>query len=309
MKRYLTVVLILSAAIYGCSKQDKVVTKIGSDKITLKMLAERINETPQGYRSYLDTPAGKKQFLDLLVRERIVLENARRSGLNKGKEYVQSLNDFKKEQSRRLRDYEENVLMELYIRDLHEKTIKASDAEIDKYYSDNKSEFLRPVLVKARHILLSTRADAEAALKRVKSGEDFSLVARQVSTDPVSAPLGGEIGPFKKGDLVPEFEQAVFALKLGQVSGVVETQFGFHVIKKTEEKPLPVRTLEQSKQEIRRIVEKTKFDSWLEKEKNKYSLKVNYDLLNSLPSAPAREHNEGQKSIKDDQKPIQKIGE
>ena len=292
----------------ACAQKDKVVTRIGSDKITVAMVEERLKEASQGYREYLETSAGKKQFLDLMVRERIVMENADRAGFKRNKDYVKSLEDFKKEQARRLKDYEENLLMELYIRDLHEKQIKATDAEAKKYYDDHIKEFQRPVEVKVRHILLATRQEAEAALQRVKKGEDFSSVARQISTDPVSAPTGGEIGPFRKGDLVPEFEAAVFPLKNGQISDIVETQFGFHVIKKTGEKALPAKTLEQSEGEIRRIVEKTKFDAWLEAEKKRYNIRVDYDMLKYV-SAAADDGKAGvaPEANPAEQKPVQEI--
>ncbi|OGS22339.1 MAG: hypothetical protein A2314_08775 [Elusimicrobia bacterium RIFOXYB2_FULL_50_12] len=285
MKKIVLAGIAALVLVGACAKKDKVVTRIGSDKITIAMVEERLKEASQGYREYLETSAGKKQFLDLMVRERIVMENAGRAGFKRNKDYTKSLEDFKKEQAKRLRDYEENLLMELYIRDLHEKQIKATDAEVQKYYQDHIKEFQRPVEVKARHILLPTRQEADAALQRVKKGEDFSNVARQISTDPVSASTGGEIGPFRKGDLVPEFEDAVFALKNGQVSGVVETQFGFHVIKKTAEKVLPSKTVEQSEGEIRRIVEKTKFDAWLEGEKKRYNICVDYDMLKYVSAA------------------------
>jgi parvulin-like peptidyl-prolyl isomerase len=80
------------------------------------------------------------------------------------------------------------------------------------------------------------RAKAEAALKRVKGGEDFAKVATEVSQDPGSKDKGGDLGFTAKGSYVPEFEAAAYNLKPGEVSGIVETQFGFHIIKLTEKK-------------------------------------------------------------------------
>jgi peptidyl-prolyl cis-trans isomerase C len=83
----------------------------------------------------------------------------------------------------------------------------------------------------------AARAKAEAALARVRKGEDFAAVAREVSEDPGSAPRGGDLGAFGKGQMVPPFEQAAFALPAGQISGLVESPFGFHVIKVQERLP------------------------------------------------------------------------
>lgn len=80
------------------------------------------------------------------------------------------------------------------------------------------------------------RKQAEAALARVKSGQDFAVVAKEVSQDPGSKDKGGDLGFTSKGAYVPEFEKAAYSLKPGEVSGIVETQFGFHIIKVTEKK-------------------------------------------------------------------------
>ena len=293
MNRTLGLFLMLAVVLAGCGKGGGIVAKIGSDKIDEKMLQERLQEAPPSYQGYLNTNAGKKQFLDLLVRERIVLEAARQAGVDKKSEYTKAIAEFKKDQSRRMRDYEENLLMELYVRELHEKEIGTTDADVDKYYQEHKREFARPVEIVAKHILVASRDDADKALARIKAGEDFSKSAKEVSTDPVSAVRGGEIGPFRRGDLVPEFEKAVFGLKVGQVSEIVETQFGFHIIKKVSEKVLPVRPVEETKVEIKKILEKTRFDAWLEGAKKKYGVTVNYDMLSKIPMlAPAEQPEE-----------------
>jgi parvulin-like peptidyl-prolyl isomerase len=103
--------------------------------------------------------------------------------------------------------------------------------------------------VRASHILVlvpqgtdakgkaALRAKAEGLLKRVKGGEDFAAIARASSEDPGSAPQGGELPPFGKGSMVPPFEAAAFALPAGGVSDIVESQFGFHIIKLHEKLP------------------------------------------------------------------------
>jgi hypothetical protein len=263
------------------------VATIGRDRVTTATLRERIQDAPPAYQSYLTTPAGKKQFLDLMVRERVVLEAARQAGFDKTKEYRKAVADFKKEQAKRLRDFEENMLMEQYMRDLQDKRIGTTDKEVDEYYEAHKQEFLHPVEVVARHILLDTEKEAEKTMERLKAGEDFSKLAQELSRDPISGARGGEIGPFRKGDLVPEFEQAVFPLKFNQLSGIVKTQFGYHIIKKVSEKVLPAMSPDAAKLEIRKITQKTKFDNWLEETKKKFAVKTNYEALVKVQLAPA----------------------
>ena len=283
-----TIVCLLSCAVIaglcGCEDKGKAVATIGSNKITLKTVETRIMDAPPAYQGYLSTQAGRKQFLDLLVREQVVIEGAKKSGVNKLDEYKKMVADYQKEQAKKFKEYQDSLLMELYVRQLHDKELGSTDQDIEKYYNDHKDEFLHPMEVTAKHILVPTRALAEKVLARVKSGEDFSKVAKEVSTDPVSASRGGEIGPFRRGDLVPEFEKAVFPLKVGEISDIVETQFGFHVIKKISQKSLPVRSLAEATPELKKYLEKTKFDAWLEKAKASLNVKVDYSMLSQLPA-------------------------
>ncbi len=269
----------------GCSKKNEVIAKIGDDKITVKMLEERMQEAPASYAGFLSTDAGKKQFLDLLVRERVVVEAAKKEGIKKSKEYVSALNDFKKDQLKRLRDFQESLLMELFIKKLNTKTISASADEVDKYYAENKQDFSRPVEITARHILVDTTDQAKVLLERIKKGEDFSKLAMEYSKDTISAQKGGVIGPFRKGDLVPEFEKAVFALKINQISDIVKTQFGYHIIQKISEKTLPAIPETDAKGYIQNILQKTKFDQWLSDAKKKYGLEVFYNRLKDVTLA------------------------
>jgi peptidyl-prolyl cis-trans isomerase D len=126
-------------------------------------------------------------------------------------------------------------------------TPSVSDAEVEKYYADHSAEFTEPRQVRAAHILVrvpdtggseaedQARAKVAEAIRRVKAGEDFAKVAREVSQDPGSAPQGGDLGFVKAGEVVPEFERAAFALKKGEITPEpVRTPFGFHAIKVEE---------------------------------------------------------------------------
>jgi foldase protein PrsA len=87
--------------------------------------------------------------------------------------------------------------------------------------------------IKASHILVNTKEEAEVIIEELKKGGDFAAIAKKKSLCP-SKEEGGDLGYFGKGMMVPEFEQAAFALKVGEISKSVQTQFGSHVIKRTE---------------------------------------------------------------------------
>lgn len=112
--------------------------------------------------------------------------------------------------------------------------------------------------IRARHILLASRAEAEVVLKRLEEGEDFATLAEELSQDSSSAQLGGDVGWFPQGKMVPEFDEVAFSLEPGELSGVVETTFGFHIIlveERDENRELDAAMLNQRKVET--------FEVWL----------------------------------------------
>ena len=129
--------------------------------------------------------------------------------------------------------------------------ILVKPTDIATFYEKNPDRFQQGETMRASHILVlvpaeataqartAARGRAEAALKAAKGGQDFAKLARQYSQD-ASAQRGGDLGFFPKGQMVPAFDQAAFALAPGQVSDLVETQFGFHIIKATEKRPARV---------------------------------------------------------------------
>lgn len=131
-----------------------------------------------------------------------------------------------------------------------------SDADAKAYYTKNPDKFNQPESVRASHILIRVDEKADAAakakakatietvLKKARAGEDFGKLAQQYSQDG-SAAQGGDLGYFPRGQMVPAFSDAAFALKPGEISGVVTTQFGYHVIKVVDHKPAGVTPYEQ----------------------------------------------------------------
>ena len=121
--------------------------------------------------------------------------------------------------------------------------VVVQDAEVSTFYEQNLERFKQGESVRASHILFGVaqdatpvqktdaKAKAQAALKEVRAGGDFAALARAQSQDQGSAPQGGDLGFFPKGQMNPQFEDAAFKLKAGAVSPVVETPFGFHIIK------------------------------------------------------------------------------
>jgi peptidyl-prolyl cis-trans isomerase D len=140
-------------------------------------------------------------------------------------------------------------------------TIQITDAQIQDYYNAHRDDYRTPERVKARHILLSTankpkdevpkiQAQAEALLKQIKAGGDFAELAKKNSQDPGSAQKGGDLGWVSRGQMVKPFEDAAFSLKPNEISNVITTEYGFHIIQVQERQPAHLQTLDEVKPAI-----------------------------------------------------------
>jgi len=141
------------------------------------------------------------------------------------------------------------------------QTISIPDAQVQTYYNAHRDQYQTPERVHARHILLSTtnkpkdevpkiQAQAEDLLKQIKGGADFADLAKKFSQDPGSAQKGGDLGWVSRGQMVKNFEDSVFSLKENQLSGVITTEYGFHIIQVLEKQPPRLQPLDEVKNQI-----------------------------------------------------------
>lgn len=263
------VVLCGLVTVVGCSKKKDVVARIGSTEITAKDFGQRLNEASYYYSAdFLKTDKGKRQVLDGIVKEAVLASAARRQGLEKNA-------DFKKAV--------DQLLVTEMIKKMKQEDLNVTDKDIETYYNDHQAYYATPQELKVAHILVSGKKDADDIVARLKKGEDFTVLAAQYSLDTASGRKGGELDWFASGDMVPEFEKAAFGLKnKGDVSGIVETKFGYHIIKLMDNRTLPAIKLPDVAPKIRRIIEKDKFDAWFAKEEKKQRIKINDAALNEV---------------------------
>jgi len=189
----------------------------------------------------------------------------------------------------------EDIKRQLMINSILEETrnqVSISDEELLEYYNENKDSFLEPEQVHARHILLETEEEANNLLQQLKEGlTDFAELAKEKSIGP-SAPSGGDLGFFTRGQMVKEFEYAAFSLEPGKISGVVQTQFGYHIIKCEEKKEEYSPTFEEAKERIINILrsqrENEAITALTSKLKEEANIVINYDFdaeIESLKSS------------------------
>jgi peptidyl-prolyl cis-trans isomerase D len=160
-------------------------------------------------------------------------------------------NDFKIPEKRKIR----YLLIDI---DAMRAKVVVPPADIEREYNNNSEQYTTPEQVRASHILLKTegkddaavKAKAEELLKQARAGADFADLAKKNSEDEASAKNGGDLDYFGKGRMVPEFDAAVFAMQPGQISGLVKTQYGYHIIKLVDKKVATTRPLAEVRQQL-----------------------------------------------------------
>ena len=173
---------------------------------------------------------------------------------------------------------------------------KISESEMKKYYEEHKADYYKDE-VKASHILISTVDDngkelseakkkeakkkAEEVLKKAKSGEEFSELAKEYSDDPGSAAKGGDLGYFTKGQMVQPFEEAAFSLKSGEISGLVESEYGYHIIK-VYDKIDKQLTFDEVKDEIKKTLTEDKYMESIEAITKKAKVEKNESVIKKV---------------------------
>ncbi|SNB45258.1 peptidylprolyl isomerase [Geobacter sp. DSM 9736] len=267
----LTVSLVV-AATTSAEEINPVLGKVG-DFVLREADLERIvgYQSSEALEKLQSDPAQRAQVVRQLLVTRAAAARSRKEGF-----------DRKPEVKEQLGYVIDGFLAEQYLRKVVVADITVPDEEVKKYYAEHQEEFLLPTMVKVRQIFIEVPKDATPAakekareragdiLKQLKEGADFAALAKSSSDDADSAPRGGELGLLTPGKTnSEEFEKAAFALKAGEVSPVVETPFGYHILKvdeRTEERTAPY---EEAQEYIRTLLkprfEQQKAQAFLDK--------------------------------------------
>jgi peptidyl-prolyl cis-trans isomerase C len=164
----------------------------------------------------------------------------------------------------------DNIIIRGAIQTVVDKEVKVSPEDARAFYDKNPDQFKQPELARASHILIrcapdasddvkkGKRAQIDAARALVKGGEKFADIARKVSEDPGSAQTGGDLGYFPRGQMVPEFDTAAFSLKTNEVSDVITTRFGYHILLVTGRKPAQTMPFDEVKEDLTQYLKQRK---------------------------------------------------
>ena len=260
-KQVLLAIMMVSAiTLTGCFAKkvadDEWLAKINRKVVSVTDLQDRINQFPKDIQEALLKKDNKVKVLDQMINEEIIYQAASKSDLKQNEAYKTKL----KEAEKQLENVKRQTLISLYMDENINSVVTVTDKEVLNYYNTNPDKFQAIEQRKAKHILVKTDQEAKSILSKIKRGQKFEKLAAQYSIDP-TAKKEGDLGWFSKGQLVPEFEKSVYTLRKGRISGVVKTQFGYHIIKLDDIKVIPKRDFSQVKDQIKNVVLNEKRDS------------------------------------------------
>lgn len=272
----LIIFMVIFAIAAGCARKapddDNVLAQVSNRFITLGDFKKKIARLPAYYQNVVEK--NKKRYLDEVIMEALMYEEALRKGLEKDKEVKEVVNEARKK-----------ILIAKLVKNEVEDNVKVTEDELKSFYESHKDEFKSPPMWRASHILVSDEQEAKEILSELAKGANFEELAKARSMD-ATASRGGDVGYFRAGQLVPEFEKACLDLKVGEMSGIVHTQFGYHIIKLTDRNEEGVESYEKAKRKIESDLKKKKrselFDKLVADLKEKYGVKIKEDVFKTL---------------------------
>ena len=218
--------------------KDPVVATVNGQPIRLSDLEVAQQSLPQQYRN-MPLQAVFPALLDRIIDSKLVVQESKKSKVNEDAA-------FKK----RMAFVEDQVLQDFWIQREIAKQVTAE--KLQKRYEERLKQMPSEDEVRAKHILVSTEDEAKALIAEIKKGAAFDKLAKEKSTDKASGAEGGDLGWFKKSDMVKEFADAAFALNKGDLTETpVKTQFGYHVIKLEDRRKAPPPSYEEMADQLR----------------------------------------------------------
>ena len=256
--------LLFSFWFSGCEKLEekglggKELVRINNVSISLEEFRQMSEKQPLEGKIRLVSERGLRDFLENYVVTREVLyQEAKKKGLDKKKEILAKVEDFRKA-----------MVIDALLEEALKEKDEVSDSEIQKYYKENEDRFTEPREVKIRHIVVNSEPILKEVLVKVSKGESFEKLASNYNIDK-SREDGGNLGYIQRGQLAPsfaQFEEAAFSLRRkGEISEVVKTPYGYHLIQLEERRGTALRPFDQVKEKIRFFLQtKKKQDAYLQ---------------------------------------------
>lgn len=217
---------------------NKVLAKVNGKEITQADLETLLGGLQPQVAAQFYSPEGQQKLLEELINQELLYTDALERKLDEKSEFVEEMARVK-----------ESVLKQYALKEILDG-VSVSDEEIENFYNEKKDMYKKPEMVRASHILVDNEEKAKELLAQIKEGASFETLAQENSLCP-SKEVAGDLGEFARGSMVPEFEDAAFAMDVNEISAPIKTQFGYHLIKVTDKKEAGQSSLEEVKETIR----------------------------------------------------------
>jgi len=255
--------VVVDKSVEKNEKKDGRVGQVGDQPFMEGDIDREFSQMPENFQKMKDNVQMRGNILNNIMTRYALTLQAKKEGIDKDPEVHAQLERM-----------EQNILLQELNKKAKER-LAPSDVDIKAYYDGNKEKFAVKEQVHVAHILVKDQALAQKIHQKLKKGADFADLAKQYSTDASTKDKGGELSPFSKGMMVPEFEQASFALnKEGGISSPVQTNYGFHVIKLIAHIPSHQQVLPEVKAQIENVLTQEHFRDWVNQVKQEMEVKV-----------------------------------
>jgi len=242
--------VLATRTIYAADEEtidrNEVLAVVGGEKITVGDIEDTIESMDPMTRRQFEGREGRKVLLDILIKNKVMLEEAGKVGIPKEHEIKE-----------RIRQQTERIIVSEYFRRYIGTPMGITDEEVERYYNVHKDDFLVPARVKLRHILLGSEDEAADVIVRLEAGETFMELAKELSNDEATVPGGGLIGEITQGYTpsavghCDRFEEVVFSMEAGTYSEPVASDLGWHVFYVDQVTPADYSPLENVAARIR----------------------------------------------------------
>jgi len=232
---------VLVPSLIACGGQgkggaNKILAKVNGDVITAAAFEKEAEQQPPYVRPMLETPDGRKQFLDRMITLDLLMREALRRGVDRREDVRDQMDQARK-----------GIILQALLREVADKAPGLTDEALRRYYDANQKTFQVGDRVRVSHVLFKDRDKAAEVARRARSGEPFEEIIKDATADGGS---GADLGFIEKGTFVKEFEAAAFSASPGSIVGPVKTVYGFHVLSVGERKPAGLQPFEEVKAKI-----------------------------------------------------------
>jgi peptidyl-prolyl cis-trans isomerase C len=216
--------------------------RINDHVITVAQFEREMEQLPPDFKTLVINKKGRKAFLENLIERELLLQEGLKKGLDKNEDILTKVEQFK-----------QGLITETLIEELCAGKDAVSDEEVRSYYEKNRGKYQLGERVRVRHIMVETLERAREIKKQLQQGEDFIALAKQYSIWPTRQ-QGGDLGYIQRGMVDKAFEQAAFSLHIGEVSSIVKTKLGYHIIRLEDRQKPRQLTFPEVQADIRRFL-------------------------------------------------------